>query len=246
MSGPAPSTPAHPPSITAFFPCYHDGGTICSMVLLMRSTLRPLGIDYEIVVVDDGSKDHSRLLLRELAPHVPELRVIEHESNRGYGGALRTGFAAARKDWFFYTDGDFQYDVSELHLLLEAWSDQIDLVNGYKVRRADPLHRKILGRLYHWGNRFVFGLRLRDVDCDFRLIRTSLLQSLDLRFNSGVICLELIRKMQDAGARLREVPVSHYHRAYGKSQFFRVGRILRVVRDLVRLRLQLWRGTSRR
>ena len=234
--------PGRPRSITAFFPCYNDAGTIGSMVLLMRATLRDLGTEFEIVVVDDGSSDHSRRILREVSASVPELRVIEHGTNRGYGGALRSGFAAATKDWFFYTDGDFQYDVAELGALLSVWSEEVDLVNGYKIHRADPLHRKIIGRLYHWIVKIGFGLRVRDVDCDFRLIRRSLLQSLDLRFDSGVICLELIRKLQDAGARIAEVPVGHFFRAYGTSQFFRLGRILRVLRDLLRLRLQLWRG----
>src|SRR3972149_481278 len=106
------------PSITAFFPCYNDGGTIASMVTLAVQTLEALTDDYEVIVIDDGSTDHSREILRELAKRFDRLRLVFHESNRGYGGALRSGFYNASKDLVFYTDGDAQYDVLEISLLL--------------------------------------------------------------------------------------------------------------------------------
>ncbi|HZU06957.1 MAG TPA: glycosyltransferase family 2 protein [Chloroflexota bacterium] len=234
-------------SISAFFPAYNDAGTIASMVVMADRTLRQLTDDYEIIVVNDGSPDHTGEVLEELAARYPRLRVITHPRNRGYGGALRSGFAHATKELVFYTDGDAQYDPRELALLLPALTPDVDLVNGYKIQRHDPLHRIIIGRIYHHLVRVLFRLRLRDVDCDFRLMRRRIFEQIDLQEDSGVICVELMTKVQQAGFRIAEVPVHHYHRAYGKSQFFNFRRIARVGRDLVRLWWQLiWRDEFRR
>src|SRR6266581_2276891 len=111
----------------------------------------------------------------------------------------------------------------------------IDLVNGYKISRADPVHRIVIGRLYHYIVSILFGLKLRDVDCDFRLMRRSIFERINLEKTSGIICVEMMKKIQDAGFRIAEVPVHHYHRAYGKSEFFNVRRLLRTGRDLLRL-----------
>jgi glycosyltransferase involved in cell wall biosynthesis len=223
------------PSISVFFPAYNDGGTIPSMVLTALMTLRELTDDHEIIVVNDGSSDYTAEVLAELAARYPELRIIHHEQNRGYGGALRTGFGSASKDLIFYTDGDAQYDPRELTRLYETWSDEVDLVNGYKISRSDPLHRIIIGRVYHWTVKLAFGLCLRDVDCDFRLMRRTIFDQIELKSDSGVICVELMKKVQDAGFRITEVPVHHYHRAYGKSQFFNFRRIWRTGKQLLAL-----------
>jgi glycosyltransferase involved in cell wall biosynthesis len=220
------------PSISVFFPAYNDGGTIPSMVLTAFMALRELADDYEILVIDDGSADYTAAVLDELARRYPELRVIHHQQNRGYGGALRSGFAHATKDLVFYTDGDAQYDPRELERLVAVWADDVDMVNGYKISRSDPLHRVVIGRLYHWTVRLAFGLRLRDVDCDFRLMRRSIFDRVQLESDSGVICVELMKKVQDAGFRIVEVPVHHFHRAYGKSQFFNFRRIWRTGQQL--------------
>jgi hypothetical protein len=116
--------------------------------------------------------------------------------------------------------------------LYEVWSDEVDFVNGYKISRSDPLHRILIGRLYHWMVKLAFGLHLRDVDCDFRLMRRSIFDTVELKSDSGVICVELMKKVQDAGFRIAEVPVHHYHRAYGKSQFFNFRRIWRTGKQL--------------
>ena len=224
------------PSISVFFPAYNDGGTIPSMVLTAVMTLRTLTADYEVIVVNDGSADYTGEILEELAVRYQELRIIHHEQNRGYGGALRTGFSSATKELFFYTDGDAQYDPRELTRLYGKWGDEVDFVNGYKISRSDPLHRVIIGRLYHWIVKLAFGLRLSDVDCDFRLMRRSIFDTVQLKSDSGVICVELMKKVQDAGFHMLEVPVHHYHRAYGKSQFFNFRRIWRTGKQL----LELW------
>ena len=218
-------------SISAFFPAYHDGGTIPSMVLLACKAMAQVTDDFEVIVVNDGSNDdaadYTGEVLEEVAARLDCLQVITHPANRGYGAALRTGFAAATKEWVFYTDGDAQYDPREISRLVEAVTDGVDIVNGYKISRSDPLHRVIIGRLYHHFVRLVFGLPLRDTDCDFRLFRRSLLERVKLESDSGTIALELVKKFHDAGAKFVEVPVHHYHRAYGRSQFFNFRRLFR-------------------
>lgn len=219
-------------SISAVFPAYNDGGTIASMVLTALIALHQVTDDFEVIVTNDGSGDYTLDVLREMERHIPNLRVIHHPQNLGYGAALRTGFNAATKDWVFYTDGDAQYNPLELVDLVTALRDDVDIVNGYKISRNDPLYRRIVGRIYHYGVILIFRIRLRDVDCDFRLIRRSALMEAGLKSQGGAICLELVKKLQDLGYSFIEIPVHHYHRQYGRSQFFNFSRIFRVVRHL--------------
>jgi len=220
------------PSISVFFPAYNDAGTIASMVVLADRTLRKLTDDYEVIVVNDGSGDHTRQVLSELESVYPKFRAIHHPANRGYGSALRTGFANASKELIFYTDGDAQYDVRELEKLVPLMTDDVDVVNGYKISRSDPLHRIIIGDVYRWVVRIAFGIKIRDVDCDFRLVRRSSYNCVRLASTSGTICVEMVKSFQDAGLRFAEAPVQHYHRAYGKSQFFNFKRLFKTFRDL--------------
>jgi hypothetical protein len=231
-------------SVTAVFPAFNDAGTIPSMVIMAFKALPQVTDDYEVVVVNDGSQDYTGEVLAELASIYPRLRVVTHPHNRGYGATLRTGFGQASKEWIFYTDGDAQYDPHELVLLAQALRDDTDIANGYKISRSDPLHRVIIGRLYHYLVKFVFGLPLRDTDCDFRLFRRRLVGApeaggVGLESDSGTIALELVKKFHDAGARFVEVPVHHYHRAYGQSQFFNFGRLWRTAVQLSQLWWQL-------
>jgi glycosyltransferase involved in cell wall biosynthesis len=227
------------PSLSIFFPAYNDAGTIASLAIVAHMTARTITSDYEVIVIDDGSPDHTGALLDEMATHFSWLKVVHHPRNRGYGGALRSGFEAASKDLVFYTDGDAQYDPRELSVLYEALGDDVDFVNGFKIGRSDPLHRIVIGRVYHWFVRTVFGLKLRDVDCDFRLMRRDVFKKVSLTRSSGVICVELMKKVQDHGFRLAEVPVHHFHRSYGKSQFFNFPRVARTLVDLMRLWFEL-------
>ena len=236
----------HPaPSLSVFFPAYNDGATIASMVITAITTAKALTDNYEILVVNDGSSDATRDVLEELSHRYSELRVVHHPTNRGYGAALRTGFTEASKSLVFYTDGDAQYDPREMQLLWNKMTSDIDLVNGYKISRSDPLHRIIIGRVYHHTVKVLFGLPLRDVDCDFRLLRRTIFDRVNLAKNSGVICVEMIQKIHAAGFRCAEVPVHHYHRAAGKSQFFNFPRIARTLIDLSLLWYQLvWKNTD--
>jgi glycosyltransferase involved in cell wall biosynthesis len=229
-------TPQGPATgLSIFFPAYNDSGTIASLVITALRTARKLTPDHEVIVVNDGSADGTAEILDELASIYPQVRVVTHEKNRGYGGALRTGFASATRELIFYTDGDAQYDPAEMEALWRRFDQSVDLVNGYKISRSDPLHRIIIGRIYHHLVKALFRLKVRDVDCDFRMMRRSIFDKVRLEKNSGVICLEMMKKITDGGFRIAEVPVHHYHRAYGKSQFFNFRRLYKTAIDVMKL-----------
>jgi glycosyltransferase involved in cell wall biosynthesis len=232
MAGTQQSSPL---SLSVFFPAYNDSGTIASLVITALQSASKLTDDYEVIVVNDGSSDSTAQILSELTRIYPRLTIVTHDVNRGYGGALRSGFASASKDVVFYTDGDAQYDPAEMELLWPAMTPGVDLVNGYKISRSDPWHRIVIGRIYHHTVKILFGLHVRDVDCDFRLLRRSIFDRVRLEKNSGVICLEMMKKIQDAGFTIVEVPVHHYHRAHGQSQFFNFRRVIRTGIDVLKL-----------
>lgn len=222
-------------TISALFPVYNDWATISSMVLQVNGILEKIAEDYEIILVDDGSKILTKRILVELSKKVEKLRIITHPKNRGYGAALKSGFYNAKFDLIFYTDGDAQYNPEELALLVEKFSDNVDIVNGYKISRSDPIYRKIIGRLYHYLTKLLFGFAIRDVDCDFRLMRRKIFDDLKLEYDSGVICVEMISKITKRGYRFVEVPVHHYYRMSGRSEFFNFKRIFRVIKNLIKL-----------
>src|SRR5687768_2913633 len=180
-------------SISVFFPCYNDAHTIGALVERAGEVLATVADDYEIIVVNDGSRDDSAAVLRALQERLTRLIVVTHETNRGYGGALRSGFARASKELVFYTDGDGQYDVGELPIMLMLLTDDTHFVNGMKMTRQDPPHRVVIGNLHRFVTRWAFWLPINDVDCDFRLIRRSIVERVVLRSGSGSICVELVK-----------------------------------------------------
>src|SRR3989344_1517472 len=227
------------PSISVFFPCYNDVHTIGGLVEKALIILPTLTDKFEVIVIDDGSSDGSQKLLRDLAKKYPNIfRPIFHRMNQGYGGALKDGFKSARYDLVFYTDGDGQYDVSELPLLFSLMTHDVNFVNGIKMERQDFAYRVIVGNFYALLMRWAFLLPIYDVDCDFRLIRKSLLRKINLKSDSGSVCVELIKRAQKAGAKFRQVSVHHYPRKYGESQFFKPMRLLKTFKELV----PLWWG----
>jgi len=239
-------------SLTAFFPAYNDEHTIGNIVRTAVAEIGKVTDDFEVIVIDDGSTDGTAAVIDRLAAEIPVVRAIHHERNLGYGAALISGFKNARKDLIFYTDGDGQYDVREIHNLIAQLRPNIDLVNGYKVKRSDAWYRIWIGATYRQMMRWVFHLSLRDVDCDFRLMRRHIFDKITLESRSGVICVEMARKFDDAGFCMTEIPVSHYPRLHGRSQFFRLPHLSHTLKGLLRIwwnlvvsrRLPLWMTTA--
>jgi len=224
------------PSLSVFFPAYNDAPSLPKLIAKTLAVLEAHVATYEVIVVNDGSYDNTAEVLEELCRQfAPCMRVISHPENRGYGGALRSGFTAAQKDWVFYTDGDSQYDISELPLLLELAGPCTGLVNGYKLQRHDPTHRIWIGNLYNFCAHLIFHIRIRDIDCDYRLIRRDLLDKIHLTSTSGTICAELVRKLELSGCEVIETGVHHHPRAYGRSQFFRLRSLAVMFYELVGL-----------
>src|SRR2546426_3251450 len=212
--------PLNPTSISVFLPAFNDETTIGELVSEALILLKSLTNDYEIIVINDGSTDSTAAVLDELASASDHIRIIHHPRNLGYGAALRRGFKNAGKDLIFYTDGDGQYDVKELALLLPLMTDEVDVINGYKIKRQDDRYRAVSGAIYNIVARWFFRLPVRDVDCDFRLIRRRALQRVSLSASSGAICVELVHKLAAAGCTFREVPVNHFERPHGGSRSF--------------------------
>jgi glycosyltransferase involved in cell wall biosynthesis len=234
-----------PSSVSVFFPAYNDAPSLPSLIENAFRVLEEHVSDFEVIVINDGSRDETGVVLERLALRFgARMRVVTHPENRGYGQALRSGFAAASKDWVFYTDGDGQYDVGELPSLMAELNGTVGLVNGYKLERNDPWHRICIGSVYNAFARALFGIRLRDVDCDFRLIRRELLEELKLSSTSGTICVELVRGLELTECGVVEVGVHHYPRLHGRSQFFRVKSLAVTFTQLVQLWVRLVAGPA--
>ncbi|MCL4782497.1 MAG: glycosyltransferase family 2 protein [Bryobacterales bacterium] len=243
---PLPSPSRFPFSLSVFFPAYNDAETIATLVEAAFQVCSECVDEFEVIVVNDGSQDATADVLAACRRQWGErFRVVTHTVNRGYGGALQSGFAAATKEYVFYTDGDGQYEVAELALLLKAAEQGAVWVNGYKKRRSDPWSRIVLGAAYRECARLLFALRLKDIDCDFRLIRRDAAHAVALRSVSGTICVELVWGLERMGHRAIELGVTHKPRLHGQSQFFRLAPLWKTVRELTRLlRLRLSGATG--
>jgi glycosyltransferase involved in cell wall biosynthesis len=227
------------PSISVFFPAYNDARSIGKLVTDALEVLPEFTDDFEVLVINDGSTDQTQEVLDQLEARYQEVKIVKHETNQGYGAALRSGFNTASKDLVFYTDGDGQYDVREISKLIPLLISGVDVVNGYKLERTDKVNRKIIGGLYNRLTHLLFSLPIRDVDCDFRLIRQTALSRITLSSDSGSICVELTYKLRQAGAVFREIGVTHLARQYGQSQFFTFRRVSQTLIDIFLLWLKL-------
>ena len=219
-------------------PAYNEEEVIAASVGAMVETLRGLGADYEVIVVDDGSRDHTAEIVRQLGKQDRRIRVISHPANRGYGAALWTGFTGATRELIFLTDGDRQFDVAELREFLPLL-DGADLVIGYRQPRADPLMRRINGWGWNTIVRWVFGYTARDVDCAFKLFRREILDRVEVRATGATFSAEFLVKARRLGYVVRERRASHYPRAAGTPTGAKPAVILRAFRELLRLRLNL-------
>lgn len=220
-------------SISVFFPAYNDEKTIHKLIVGATEILKPLTDDYEIIVIEDGSPDNVGKIADEIAEKDKHVKVVHHKKNKGYGGALKSGFKAATKDYIFYTDGDAQYDIKELPNLLK-YKDYYDIVSGYKRNRGDQFYRMILGKLYSNTARMMFNIKIRDMDCAFKLFKSHIVKDLDVKSDGGFSCVELWHKINRIDYKIKEVPVSHYEREHGESQFFSFSRVFSTLSDFTK------------
>lgn len=245
MSAPSP---ARVPRLSYFFPAHDEEANLAGLVEEALETLPMLADTFEIIAVDDGSRDRTPVIADELAAaHAGIVRAVHHPTNLGYGAALRSGFAAARYELVAFTDGDRQFRVEDLARLTArlAGPDAPDVVVGYRIRRADPIIRTIYAKAYRLANRIFFGLRVTDVDCACKLFRRESLDGLRVESGGAFFSAELLIKLEAAGRAVVEVGVPHYPRTAGSPTGAKPQVILRAVRDFWRLRLHMWVNRER-
>jgi glycosyltransferase involved in cell wall biosynthesis len=230
------------PALSLFFPAHNEADNIEPLVREALGALSALADQYEIICVDDGSRDGTAEIADRLATEHLSVRVVHHPTNRGYGAALRSGFSAARYDLIAFLDGDRQFRVADLVRLIGRLQQpsQPDVVVGYRLRRADPKLRLVYARLYRLALRIFFGLRLRDPDCACKLFRRAALAGIRLETGGAFLSAELLIKLQHSGRRIAEVGVPHYPRTAGSASGANPKVVLRAVRDFWRLRLRMW------
>ena len=245
MTAPVPDRVAR---LSYFFPAHNEEANVGGLVEEALTVLPTLAETFEVIIVNDGSRDRTQAIADELtAAHPGIVRAVHHQVNRGYGGALRSGFGAARYDLVAFTDGDRQFQVVDLARLIArlAEPDAPDVVAGYRIERADPPIRTLYARAYRLANRLFFGLRVTDVDCACKLFRSSALDGLRVESQGAFFSAELLIKLQAAGRSTVEVGVPHYPRTAGSATGAKPQVILRAVRDFWRLRLHMWVNRDR-
>ncbi|HYN70146.1 MAG TPA: glycosyltransferase family 2 protein [Candidatus Eisenbacteria bacterium] len=242
-----PVAVARVPALSYFFPAHNEAANLRGLVAEALAVLPQLAEQFEILIVDDGSRDDTPAIADELALAHPEVRAVHHPTNLGYGAALRSGFAASRHELLAFTDGDRQFHVSDLARLVDrlAAPDSPDIVVGFRIQRADPAIRTIYAQVYRLANRIFFGLRTHDVDCACKLFRRDALRGIAVESGGAFFSAELLIKLQAAGRRIAEVGVPHYPRTAGSATGARPSVVFRAVRDFWSLRLRLWASPSK-
>ncbi|MBI2862480.1 MAG: glycosyltransferase family 2 protein [Chloroflexi bacterium] len=230
------------PSISVVMPAYNEEANLRQAVEAAEQAIGRLASDYEIIVVDDGSRDRTAAVAEELKDSHSALRLVRHATNQGYGAALATGFDAAAKDLIFLTDSDLQFSVEEIERFLPAIAEGCDLVIGYRAPRRDPFMRLLYGWGWNWLINTLFGYTARDVDCAFKLFRRSVWAEAPVRSRGAMFSAEFLIRARHKGCRFREMPVTHLPRQAGRPTGGRIDVILRAFRELLRFRWQLIRG----
>jgi len=230
-------------SISVVLPAYNEAENIEPMVAEAVPALEANADDWEIIVVDDGSADETAAVTRRVAEREPRVRLVQHAVNQGFGSAVLTGFTSAEKDWIFYTDADRQFVLAELKRFVPHM-ESADLIAGYRAPRRDPFLRVFYGKGWSALCTLLFGYTVRDVDCGFKLLRREIVQDLAPKIASrgATFSIEWLVRAKRAGYRFVELPVSHRPRVAGSQTGANVRVIVRAFRELVRFRLQLWRG----
>jgi glycosyltransferase involved in cell wall biosynthesis len=225
-------------SISIIFPAYNEEENIARAVEHGRRAMSRYFSDIEIIVVNDGSHDRTAEIVDALAAEHQDVVPVHHEVNQGYGAALRSGIYSASKELIFFTDSDLQFDLEEINQLQE-WIHEFDIVAGYRARRADPVHR----RFNAWGwnvlVRMVLGLKIRDIDCAFKLFRREVFKDIRLKTVGAMINTEILTLAQRKGMKIKEVPVSHYPRLAGEQTGANIKVILKAIRELFVMRDKL-------
>jgi glycosyltransferase involved in cell wall biosynthesis len=240
------TVPARVPRLSYFFPAHNEAANLAGLVAEALATLPGLADTFEIIAVDDGSRDATASIAQSLADEHPDVvRLVRHPVNLGYGAALRSGFAAARYELVAFTDGDRQFKVEDLGRLAErlAEPDAPDVVVGFRIKRADALIRTLYARAYRLANRIFFGLRVKDVDCACKILRREALDGMRVESGGAFFSAELLIKLQAAGRRVAEIGVPHYPRTAGSATGAKPTVVLRAVRDFWGLRLRMWVNT---
>jgi glycosyltransferase involved in cell wall biosynthesis len=232
--------------LSYFFPAHNEAANLRGLVEEALETLPGLADRFEVIIVDDGSRDDTPAIADELAAANARIRAVHHPTNLGYGAALRSGFASATFDSLAFTDGDRQFKVADLGRLIERFAvGDADAVVGYRVKRADPLVRTLYARVYRFANRVWFGLKVRDVDCACKLFRREALSGIAVESGGAFFSAELLIKLQAAGRTLDEVGVPHHPRTAGSPTGAKPSVVLRAVKDFWLLRLRLWAAPRR-
>ncbi len=221
-------------NISAFFPAHNEEANIEALTRKTTQVLSEICEDYEIIIVNDGSKDRTKEIADALSNENPKIRVINHEINRGYGGAVKSGLFGAKLEWVFFTDGDGQFDVNEIKILAK-YINEADLIVGYRIKRADSFMRKL--NAFAWGTlvRILFHLKVRDIDCAFKLFKKEIIEKTKPEAEGAMISTEFLAKANKLGYKIKEVGVSHYPRKAGTSSGANIKVILRAFVELFKL-----------
>lgn len=225
-------------SISLVFPAYNEELNVDRAVSEARAMLEKYAERHEIIVVNDGSADRTGELLDELARKHADVIPVHHPKNRGYGAALCSGFSQAKMDYVFFSDSDLQFNLDEMDRLV-AWIDQYDIVTGYREKRADPLHRRL--NAFAWGTlvRMLFGIKVRDIDCAFKLFRRRVFDSIKLSSAGAMVNAEILALSVKHGFTIKEVPVTHLPRQVGQQTGANLRVILKAFRELFAMYRQL-------
>jgi len=226
-------------SISVALPAYNEEANIGAMVQEVVEVMSGLVTDYEVVVVNDGSRDKTAQVVQELSQQFPTVRLVNHEVNKGYGAAVYTGFTNARKDLIFLTDSDKQFNVAEVSLLLPQL-DEADLVVGYRNPRRDPFQRVLFGKGWSLLATVLFGYTARDIDCAFKLFRREIIDNIKIDSRGATFSAEFLVRAKRKGYRIREVPVTHLPRVAGTQTGAKFYVVFRAFRELIRFRIKLW------
>ena len=227
-------------SLSIVLPAYNEETNVASAVEQVSAVAQQLGMEYEIILVNDGSADRTGEIGRELMERVPHFRLVEHYPNRGYGGSLKAGFAAATKDLIAFVPADNQFDFGEIHLLLDAL-DGADIVSGYRAKREDHFVRRLNALGWNTLVRVLFGYLCHDIDCGFKLFQREVLDHVTITSDGAMIDTELLAGARARGFRIAEVPVTHLPRVGGEATGANFKVIAKAFRDLARFRRRLSR-----